>query len=89
MNTTLELEESAHMPVRLGGQPMSISTPADAKRPVPGQDGTFDLGNTKEDRVRRYKALAHAVVHYNLPLDGLTQCPYCGGLLLQTGEDAP
>ena len=58
-----------------------------ADRPVLEQDGTFDMGETKEDRVRRYKMSAHAKVHYNLPADGLTQCTECGGLLLQPGED--
>ena len=54
--------------------------------PIAGQDGTFDMGDTKEDRIRRYKVLNHALVHYHLPADGLSQCPYCGGLVLRNGD---
>ena len=67
---------------------MTTANPDPMDRSIPGQDGTFDMGETREDRSRRYKAFVHALVHYNLPADGLTQCPYCGGLLLQSGEDA-
>ena len=55
--------------------------PEPLPRPVPGQDGTFDLGNTQEDRVRRLKARAHLMAHYNLPEGGVLDCPYCGGFV--------
>ena len=66
---------------------MTMAEPGPTDRPIPGQDGTFDIGNSKGDRIRRYKVLAHMLVHYNLPPDGLTQCPYCGGLFLPPWGD--
>ena len=55
--------------------------PRSGSGPVPGQDGTFDLGDTADDRVRRVKAIAHLTVHYNLPDGGVLDCPFCGGLV--------
>ena len=55
--------------------------PEPLPRPVPGQDGTFDLGDTPEDEARRLKVRAHLTVHYNLPDGGVGDCPYCGGLV--------
>ena len=58
--------------------------PEPLPRPVPGQDGTFDLGDTRDDRVRRLKARwagIHLMAHYNLPDGVVGDCPYCGGFV--------
>ena len=54
--------------------------PEPLPRPVPGQDGTFDLGDTGEDMARRRKVKAHLTVHLILPEGGILDCPFCGGL---------
>ena len=67
-----------------GSQPMMATEaipPEPLPRPVPGQDGTFDLGDTHADRVRRWKVRAHLTAHYNLLPGGVLDCPYCGGLV--------
>ena len=55
--------------------------PEPLPRPVPGQDGTFDLGDAPEDYIRRLKARAHLTVHYDPPTGGVRDCPYCGGMV--------
>lgn len=57
-----------------------LTPPLAFPRPVPGQDGTYDLGDSHEDKVRRFKVRTHVLTHYKLPDAMFQDCPYCGGL---------